>query len=298
MQQAPATRPASPAFPAPAAAVPRPTIVFSHANGFPAGTYETLFGVWRDAGWRVVAIDKYGHDPRYPVSSNWPHLCEQLIHFAREHGGGLPVHLVGHSLGGYLSLLAACRAPALAAGVVLLDSPVLAGWRAHTVHIAKATGLVRRVTPGRISHRRRWQWPDEQSALQHFAAKPVFARWHAGVLGDYVFHGTEPDPDGCQPGAVRLSFRREVETRLYNTLPHHLGTLLRTRKPTAPVSFVGGRQSAELRQVGLAATRALVKDRLRWVDGSHLFPMEKPIETARLVLELLAPMRPAAELSA
>jgi pimeloyl-ACP methyl ester carboxylesterase len=295
MPLSPGTQPAGAADVAADAGSARPTIVFSHANGFPAGTYETLFRIWREAGWRLAAVDKYGHDPRYPVSSNWPHLCEQLIHFAREQGGGQPVHLVGHSLGGYLSLLAACRAPELAAGVVLLDSPVLDGWRAHTVRMAKATGLVRRVTPGRISHRRRWQWPDGQAALHHFAAKPVFARWHPDVLADYVLHGTEPDPDGTQPGAVRLSFRREVETRLYNTLPHHLGTLLRTRKPTAPVSFVGGTHSTELRQVGLAATRALVKDRLRWVDGTHRFPMEKPHETARRVLELLAPMRRAGD---
>ena len=27
-----------------------PTLVFSHGNGFPAGTYSTLFRVWREAG--------------------------------------------------------------------------------------------------------------------------------------------------------------------------------------------------------------------------------------------------------
>ena len=33
------------------------TLVFSHANGFPAGTYRTLFDRWREAGWRVVAVE-------------------------------------------------------------------------------------------------------------------------------------------------------------------------------------------------------------------------------------------------
>ena len=33
-----------------------PTIVFSHANGFPAGTYRVLFDAWRSAGYRVVAM--------------------------------------------------------------------------------------------------------------------------------------------------------------------------------------------------------------------------------------------------
>ena len=45
------------------------TIVFSHANGFPAGTYRLLFDAWREAGFAVHAIDKVGHDPRFPVTS-------------------------------------------------------------------------------------------------------------------------------------------------------------------------------------------------------------------------------------
>ena len=36
------------------------TLVFSHANGFPAGTYRTLFEVWRAAGHEVHAIERLG----------------------------------------------------------------------------------------------------------------------------------------------------------------------------------------------------------------------------------------------
>ena len=41
------------------------TIVFSHANGFPAGTYRQLFEAWRAAGFTVHAVEKFGHDPRW-----------------------------------------------------------------------------------------------------------------------------------------------------------------------------------------------------------------------------------------
>ena len=51
---------------------------------------------------------------------------------------------------------------------------------------------------------------------------------------------------------------------------------------------LAGTRSAEGRQVGLAATRALVHERLQWVDGSHLFPLERPEETAQAVLKHLA----------
>jgi pimeloyl-ACP methyl ester carboxylesterase len=257
-------------------------IVFSHANGFPAGTYRVLFDHWRAAGHEVHAIERFGHDPRFPVTSNWRGLRDQLIHFI-EHEVGGPALLVGHSLGGLLSLLAACRRPDLAAGLVMIDSPVITGWRAHSVSVFKRTGLIARVSPGKVSRQRRHQWPDRASVLAHFAAKPAFARWDPRVLRDYVDAGFDE-----RDGHVELGFRREVETRIYNTLPHHIGAVLKRHPPRCPVAFLAGTQSVELRQGGAAGARALAKQRFRWIDGSHLFPMEQPDETAEAVLAALA----------
>jgi pimeloyl-ACP methyl ester carboxylesterase len=268
------------------------TLVFSHANGFPAGTYRTLFDLWRAAGWRVLALPKFGHDPAFPVTGSWPHLREQLADFVKREAPGERVHLVGHSLGGFLSVMVAARHPALAAGVVMLDSPLLSGWRARTLHAVKLAGLIHRVSPGRVSQRRRWQWPSPQAAHEHFAAKPAFARFDPAVLRDYIACGTEPDPDAPAP-AVRLAFRREVETLIYDTLPHRLEDVLRRHPLQCPAAFVGGQRSEELRRVGLELTRRVVHGRIEWIDGTHLFPMEHPREAATLVLRLLRAMAPS-----
>jgi pimeloyl-ACP methyl ester carboxylesterase len=255
------------------------TIVFAHANGFPARSYEQLFAVWRDAGYAVQAIDRIGHDPRFAVTSNWPRLRDELIDFI-ERRGAAPVFLVGHSLGGYLSLLAASRRPELAQGVVLLDSPILGGWKARTVQVAKTTGLVGRFSPGHVSKRRRERWPSAAAAHAHFAAKKAFAAFAPGVLANYIEGGMEADAKG-----VRLAFRRDIETAIYNTLPHDLLRVLRLHPLGCPLAFVGGSDSAEVRRLGLAATERIARGRVSRLEGTHLFPLERPAETARAVLD-------------
>jgi pimeloyl-ACP methyl ester carboxylesterase len=264
-------------------------IAFSHANGFPAGTYRVMFEAWRAAGFEVVAVERFGHDPAYPVSSNWPRLRDELISHVECHASGRKVHFVGHSLGGFLSLKAACKRPDLAASVVLLDSPVIGGWRARSVQAFKLSGMIKRVSPARVSRRRRWQWPSAEAAWQHFSAKAAFARWAPEVLRDYIRSGTEPDPDGAGPQPVRLAFQRDIETHIYNTLAHDLPAVLRRHPPRCPVSFIGGTRSAEVHQCGLSATKALVHDRISWIEGTHLFPMERPAEAGSAVLRHLRP---------
>ena len=267
----------------------RPTLVFSHANGFPAGTYRQLFAHWCAAGWQVLAVEQFGHDPAYPVTSNWPRLRDQLIDFidAQAPQGA---YLVGHSLGGLLSLLAASKRPDLVRGLVMLDSPVFIGWRSHTVQVLKRSRLLQRLGPGKVSATRRHVWPSRQAALAHFAAKAKFARWAPGVLDDYIACGTRE----AAGGGVVLGFTREVETRIYNTLPHHLGRTLQRRPLRCPVGFIAGTRSTEIRQGGVEGARRLAGQRFVWLDGSHLYPMEKPQETAEAVLGLLQRMQPAA----
>jgi len=262
----------------------KPLVIFSHANSFGAPTYNLLFQDLKKRGFALQAIDQFGHDPRYPVTSNWPHLVQQLIDFAqpRVQQAGTPVFFVGHSLGGFLSLMVASKAPALAHGVVLLDAPILGGWRATALGMAKRTHLVGAVSPGKVSRRRRNQWEDEASALRYFQSKRAFAHWHPQVLADYVTHGTQNSVTDGQPRRT-LRFDRDVETAIYNTLPDNLETLLKQHPVRCPVTFIGGLRSAEMKQVGMQLTQRVTQGRIMMIDGSHLFPMEKPLVTGAAI---------------
>jgi pimeloyl-ACP methyl ester carboxylesterase len=262
-------------------------LIFSHGNSFPAGTYEPLLQAWRDAGYAVSALATLGHNERFPVTNNWPHLREELVEHLRSQGVSpqAPALLVGHSLGGVLSVMVASKHPEWVGALVLLDSPILLGWRAHSLHMLKLTGMVARVSPGKISAHRRYLWPNRGAALAHFQGKPAFARWHPEVLQAYIQHGMMPTGRGEE---VTLAFRREVETRIYNTLPHQLGSVLKRHPLQCPVAFLGGRQSQELRHTGPHHAKALARGHFEWVEGTHLFPMEHPHRTANDVLRVLA----------
>ncbi|MBG9387726.1 alpha/beta hydrolase [Caenimonas aquaedulcis] len=255
-------------------------VVFSHGNSFPAAAYGVLFKSLRSRGFTVKAVDKFGHDGAYPVTDNWRHLVQQLHDFAerevQKHGE--PAFLVGHSLGGFLSLMCAARHPELARGVLLLDSPLIGGWKARALRAMKQTPLVGSLSPGAVSRKRKNRWPSREAALEHFQRKKAFAAWDEQVLRDYVDHCMHDDD-----GERMLSFDREIETSIYNTLPHNLDSLLRRYPLQCNAAFIGGLASQEMKQVGIAMTQKVTGGRIMMLDGSHLFPMEKPIATAAAI---------------
>ena len=65
--------------------------------------------------------------------------------------------------------------------------------------------VVFNVSPGKISRRRRQEWPSAQAALEHYAGKANFACWDPRVLNDYIACGIE-----TAGGRAWLAFHREI----------------------------------------------------------------------------------------
>lgn len=256
-----------------------PIVHFVHGNSFPSGTYRIFLEHLR-RHYEIGALPMHAHDPRYPVRDGWRELRDELLdELGRRYRE--PVILVGHSMGGVLSLMAAHKQPERVRCIVLLDAPVIAGWRALLLRVAKATGHDDRFSPARASATRRTSWRDREEAFEHYAAKQVFAAWPAEVLRDYVEHGTQAHPEG-----VTLAFDRDIETAVYRTLPHDIGRMVRGRFPV-PVGFVGGTDSVECRMAGWEATKRLVGRHFRLIPGGHLFPMESPAAAAQALHEMI-----------
>lgn len=109
------------------------------------------------------------------------------------------------------------------------------------------------------------------------------------MLSDYIDYGI---PQTSAAGERTLAFDRQIEYMIYRTLPHTLGPRLAHGAPV-PVGFLAGTRSREIRQIGLAATRRAVRGRIEWLEGSHFFPMERPLETARALQRMINMLREA-----
>lgn len=184
---------------------------------------------------------------------------------------------MGHSLGGYLSLLAAARRPELFRAVVLLDAPVIGPIKGRLLAATKRFGIVDRVTPAGVTRERRSRWPSREDARAHLRARKLFRGFTEACLDDYVRHALVE-----HGGELRLRIDPEIEYRIYRTVPHDLWR--HARRLRVPAGFVGGADSDVVRMVGLAAMRGWRK---RKVPGGHLFPFEHPHEAAGAIHALL-----------
>ncbi|MGH8383295.1 alpha/beta fold hydrolase [Pseudomonas sp.] len=248
-------------------------IFFAHANGFPSATYGKLFAALAP-DYQVFHLPQHAHDPRFPVDDNWQNLVDELIHHLQQQPD--PVWGVGHSLGGVLHLHAALRCPQYYRGVVMLDSPVLTRVEQWLIQAAKRMGFIDRITPAGRTLGRREAFTDRDSARAYFADKSLFRDFDPECLDAYLEHGLQASDEG-----LRLSFDPATEISIYRSLPH-------TRPAPAkrlelPLAMVRGSTSRVVRRHHALAVRSLPLGEYHSLPGGHMFPLERPADTASLI---------------
>lgn len=252
-------------------------LFFAHANGFPSEVYGKLFDSWAP-GYQVAHLGMHGHNPRYPVSDNWPALVDELVEHLRRQPG--PVWGVGHSLGGGLHLHAALRHPELYRGLVLLDSPLLTTLDRWLVRAAKRLGLIDRITPAGRTLGRRERFENLSAARAYFSGKALFSRFDLDCLEAYLAHGL------CEEGSgLRLRFDAATEIAIYRGVPHRLPAPMASLR--VPLALVQGALSRVVLPHHGWHARRLALGEFHRVPGGHMFPFEHPLATAELVRSIL-----------
>ena len=252
-------------------------IHFAHANGFPAKTYNKLFSILENE-FCINYLERHAHNPRFPVTDGWKYLAKELKEEI-EKRYTKPVIGVGHSLGGVLHFLVAVENPQLYERLILLDAPVISRLSSRGLQFLKTTKLIDRFSPSRATRFRRNLWTTSAEAFEHFVRKEKFAMFDREVLRDYIEHGTIETEKGFE-----LFFKPSVEAKIYRTIPHNLPQFRGNLK--VPTAYVGGTASREARLARLSFMRRHFSIDFRFIEGSHLFPLEKPRETANMISQI------------
>ncbi len=249
-------------------------IHFSHANGFPAGSYKTLLSYLND-DFEIGSIDRLGHHPNYPVSNNWSFLVSQLIDELKSKYQQ-PVYLVGHSLGGVLSMMVAAQRPDLVKGLIMLDAPFLTSIEAHGLTWVKRLGLIDRVTPAGRTLGRQEKWGSSTEASDYFRQKKLFKAFDERCLADYIAHGTVESLNGGR----QLHFDAATEINIYRTIPDNLH---HTPRLEMPAVVIAGKYSDVFKKQHAYKMKRQLGMGVEWVEGSHMFPLEQPMKTAKRI---------------
>ncbi len=242
-------------------------IHFSHANGFPANSYNVLMDALSEH-YELGYIPMLAHNSDFSVNDNWSDLADELIDYM-EKNYQQPVIAVGHSFGGVLSYIAAKRRPDLIKKVILLDAPILERVFSMLVRLAKKFNFVDRITPAGRTLGRQEIWQDKIQALEYFKNKSLFRNADPRCLQDYVSHGTQT----CDEG-VRLCFEPATEIKIFRTVPHNL--YRKNANVTVPCAMIFGRQSNVVRPFQLNYMRKNMGLYTTGLTGGHLFPLETP----------------------
>ena len=266
-----------------AAAARSPELLFTAGNGFPVQCYRpALAGLPADS--MVHALNHRGHgESECPARlENWDGLLADLRAYV-EQCMQPPVILAGHSMGAMLALRLAAEAPALAAGLLLLEPP-LPVQRGQALPPAIKAGQREFIERAR---NRRAGWASRAEAATWLAESAGYARWTPETRAAFGRHGLLDAPDGT----VRLATPPWLEAVLYDTVPRLELYAWADRAPCAAVLLRGLDSGAMTPPILEALADAMPVAAVLPVPGGHTFPMEHPRETGLRMAEGLRLLR-------
>lgn len=252
-------------------------VQFSHANGFPAKSYQKLFDLL--APHPVSYVNMIGHG-QYRIGPHWRELVQELTDdITRRHR--VPVAGIGHSLGGVLTFLAAQQRPELFERVILIDPPMFGPHKRLPIRVAQWVGMAGRIIPpARKARTRRRHFDSRQQAEEVLRSRSLFRPFDPQCFADYMRYGWQ---DNAQ-GGVSLAFSADKEYDIFAHTPTRFGDM----RLSMPSYFLYARQSDTLDARDVAwLRRQMSNTEFLPVEGRHMFPLEQPEHTAELLRSLL-----------
>jgi pimeloyl-ACP methyl ester carboxylesterase len=249
-------------------------LMICHATGFCGRAYEPLAA---ELGRRhhVWALDFRGHGDSTPPDDgdfDWRRMTSDL-EVAIDAVAGGPIPVVGHSMGGAVSMLLELRRPGTLQRAYLFEPIILPDEAPNT-----PTGKDSLAVSARM---RRPDFPSKAEALRRYASRPPLGVLRADALAAYVEHGFADQPDGT----AALKCRPEHEAATFEAVGKPTWSMM--TGVAAPTTIAVGAAEPEWTPASFGAgiVAALPNGRL---DAhpllGHFGPLQDPVAVARGVL--------------
>ncbi|APJ03492.1 alpha/beta hydrolase [Silvanigrella aquatica] len=285
-------------FPAPNESSTKNALFFAHANGIPAQTYKSLFEkMAQQLNCLIISYDMRGMGrSQIPdlISENlnntgaWEQLTKDHIQLFLKikslKSEKLNWILAGHSLGAWLSLLASKELHNYK--LFLLEPPILAPkiilqWT--IIALLKKRHLSPR---GQRVKRRKTQFPSLKIAFNELKKSSLMKHWDDEVISDYIEGSFQEQTPG---GQITLRHDPAWEALMFEEYPigawwAFLKIPFQIRTKIQPLFFVGSKSDTCNPNAKFWVSCFFPK--LKWIelpDGTHMFPLERQMETISLI---------------
>lgn len=256
-------------------------ILFSHATGFHGRVWAPMAShlIHR---YRCLAIDYRGHGVAETPDDNdfdWRGFGDDAVAVLDSGAipSGVPVHGVGHSMGGAALVLAAARRHGAFRSLWLFE-PI----------VRPPGGMLSADGPNPLAEsaiRRRSTFESFDAAIHNYASKAPLDQLHPDALREYVEGGFAEQPDGsvtlrCRPQWEAATFQMARENGAWDLLP----------ELELPVTVVVGEEE----EFGPAAFAPAVADALphgtlsEHRELGHFGPLEAPEKMAAELAEWIS----------
>lgn len=235
------------------------------------------------AAWSLVALDLRGrgHSRDLPATGGLRAHAEDVVAAARALGG--PVVLLGHSMGAYVSVLAADLDPAAFDRVVLVDG----GVPLPLPEGVDPDGLLA-ATLGPALERLRTTYVDEEAYVDFFRAHPALGPTWNDATEAYVRYDVLATPDGVRSRAVDDAVRADGRDLLASG-PVLDAALRATSLPTsllvAPGGMMGPPPGLLPAEAVAAYDEAVEALRVEQVEGTNHYTILFAPHAARRIVE-------------
>ncbi|MGE8559678.1 MAG: alpha/beta fold hydrolase [Acinetobacter sp.] len=262
----------------------KPLIHFAHANGVPSKVYQKLFDLLKDE-YDVIYVPLLGPDKRYPIDNHWESLTSQVVDSIVRQANGRKVIGLGHSLGSVLTFQAALKRPELFEQVIMIDPPLIMGKESFALQVAKLFKLkaLDKMSPASLSLRRRDHWESREQAAELLRSKGFYQHFDETCFQAYIDHALTEDK---QRGGVELTIAKMDEVEIFRTNPSLWW--LPQPKPQVPVQLVIAEKGPFIGRGFPQMAKKKFGTPYMVVPGSHMFPLEKPVETVSLIKRLIS----------